>query len=137
MTDKYNEKNAVHVQCKEGIEVGNGLPTLVHYNVVVSNLESAGFEVIDFFDANRGVHDANQIPWYDTLNGKMSIDGFRMTHIGRMCTHTMVWLLEALFIAPRGSTKVSALLNATAIDLVVGGKEEIFTPSFFFLARKK
>jgi sterol 24-C-methyltransferase len=137
MTDKYDPKNKDHVRIKEGIEVGNGLPTLVHYSHVIECMEKAGFEVLDHFDANRGVHDENQIPWYETLNGKMSLTGFRMTHIGRLCTHTMVWLLELLRIAPAGSTKVSALLNATAIDLCDGGKLAIFTPSYFFLGRKK
>ena len=33
--------------------------------------------------------------------------------------------------------QVSALLNATAYDLVDGGKLELFTPSYFFVARKK
>ena len=33
--------------------------------------------------------------------------------------------------------QVSALLNATAYDLVDGGKLELFTPSYFFIARKK
>lgn len=137
MTDKYDPNNKDHVRIKEGIEVGNGLPTLVHYSHVIECMEKAGFEVLDHFDANRGVHDENQIPWYDTLNGKMSLNGFRMTHIGRLCTHTMVWILELLRIAPAGSTKVSALLNATAIDLCDGGKLEIFTPSYFFLGRLK
>jgi len=136
MTDNYDVRNAEHVRIKEGIEVGNGLPTLVHYMVIVNNLKDAGFEVLDYFDANRGVHNTNEIPWYETLNGQMSLSGFRMTHIGRVCTHAMVWFLELLHIAPRGSTKVSALLNATALDLVDGGRYAIFTPSFFFLARK-
>jgi len=136
MTDKYDANNPRHVQCKEGIEVGNALPTLVHYTKVVESLQKAGFEVIEFYDANRGVHSPHQIPWYDTLDGKMSLSGFRMTRLGRSCTHALVWLLETLFIAPAGSTKISALLNATAIDLVDGGRDEIFTPSFFFLARK-
>jgi len=137
VTDKYNPDNKDHVRIKEGIEVGNGLPTLATPQHIVECLEKAGFEVIDHYDANRGVHAANEIPWYDTLNGKMSLSGFRMTHIGRMCTHSMVWTLELLRIAPAGSTRVSALLNATAIDLVDGGKDEIFTPSYFFLAKKK
>ena len=136
MTDKYDSSNKDHVRVKEGIEVGNGLPTLVHYEVVVDNLKDAGFEVLDYFDANRNQHSEFEIPWYDTLNGKMTAEGFRMTHIGRICTHSMVWLLETLMIAPAGSTKVSALLNATALDLVEGGQYGIFTPSFFFLARK-
>jgi sterol 24-C-methyltransferase len=137
VTDKYNPNNKDHVRIKEGIEVGNGLPTLATPEHVLECLEKAGFEVIDSYDANRGVHAANEIPWYETLNGKMSLSGFRMTHLGRLCTHSMVWTLELLRIAPAGSTRVSALLNATAIDLVDGGKDEIFTPSFFFLARKK
>lgn len=32
--------------------------------------------------------------------------------------------------------QVSAMLNATALDLVAGGSKEMFTPSFFFLAKK-
>jgi len=67
----------------------------------------------------------------------MSLSGFRMTHIGRICTHAMVTLLEKCRIAPKGTTHVSAMLNATALDLVAGGKKEMFTPSFFFLAKKK
>lgn len=137
MLDKYDPNNVDHVRIKEGIEVGNGLPTLVHYSHIIECMEKAGFEVLDYFDANKGVHNPNEIPWYDTLNGKMSLSGFRMTHLGRMCTHSIVWFLEFIRWAPKGTTKVSALLNATAIDLVDGGKLEIFTPSFFFIGRKK
>lgn len=78
----------------------------------------------------------SQIPWYDTLTGKMSLSGFRMTRPGRWVTHAFVSVLEAMRIAPSGTAKISAILNATAVDLVDGGKLEIFTPSFFFLARK-
>ena len=136
MTDKYNPNDKDHVRIKEGIEVGNGLPTLVAPEVIIDCMQKAGFEILDSYDANRGVHNSNEIPWYETLNGKMSISGFRMTHIGRMCTHTMVFLLETFRIAPLGSTRVSALLNATAIDLCDGGRLQIFTPSFFFIGRK-
>jgi sterol 24-C-methyltransferase len=136
LPDKYDPKNKDHVRIKEGIEVGNGLPTLVTPDVIIDCMQKAGFEILDSYDANRGQHAANEIPWYETLNGKMSLSGFRMTHIGRMCTHTMVFLLETFRIAPLGSTRVSALLNATAIDLCDGGRDQIFTPSFFFIGRK-
>lgn len=137
MTDKYDANNKDHVRIKEGIEVGNALPTLVNYREILRAIEASGFEVLEYYDANRGVHSPHEIPWYDTLTGKMSLSGFRMTHVGRVCTHAMVWFLELIRIAPSGSTKISALLNATALDLVEGGQREIFTPSFFFLARKK
>ncbi len=137
MTDKYDPKNKDHVRVKEGIEEGNGLPTLVHYKQVMGDLEAAGFEVVEHYDANRDVHKANNIPWYATLDGKFTLSGFRMTFMGRMCTHSMVWVLETIGIAAPGSTKVSAFLNATALDLCESGRTEIFTPSYYFLARKK
>lgn len=133
----FDKTNKRHLEIKEGIEVGNGLPTLATAAEVVKSLEDSGFEVLEHFDANRNVHSKYEIPWYDTLNGSMTLKGFRMTHPGRICTHALVSTLEFLKIAPAGTTKVSALLNATAIDLVDGGKDEIFTPSYFFLARKK
>jgi len=48
-----------------------------------------------------------------------------------MCT-----VLEAIRIAPKGTVRVSSLLNATALDLVEGGEKQLFTPSYYFLARK-
>jgi len=52
-----------------------------------------------------------------------------MTRLGRACTHGWYrhWNYCTLL---QGTLRVSALLNATAIDLVDGGKQEIFTPSF-------
>jgi sterol 24-C-methyltransferase len=71
------------------------------------------------------------------LEGRFTPEGFRMTKPGRIMTNTMVTAFEALGIAPKGSKKVSDILNATAIDLVDGGKLNLFTPSYFYLARKK
>jgi len=133
----YDGKNVNHVRVKEGIEVGNGLPTLATSAQVLKCLEDSGFEVLDSFDANQNVHSSFEIPWYQTLKGDFSLSGFRMTYLGRQCTHILVSTLEFLRIAPKGSVRTSALLNATALDLVEGGEKELFTPSFFFLARKK
>lgn len=133
----FDRNNKRHMEIKEGIEVGNGLPTLATAQEVVKSLEDSGFEVLQHFDANGKVHSEHQIPWYDTLDGSYTLSGFRMTRLGRICTHVLVNTLEFLRIAPTGTAKVSALLNATAHDLVEGGKDEIFTPSYFFVARKK
>lgn len=133
----YDANNKEHVRVKEGIEVGNGLPTLATSADIIKALEDAGFEVLDSFDANKNVHSKHEIPWYQTLKGEVSLKGFRMTHVGRICTHILVNILETIRIAPKGTVRVSALLNATALDLVEGGEKELFTPSFFFLARKK
>lgn len=45
VTDKYESHNEAHVTLKEGIEVGNGLPTLATPAIIKANLEEAGFEV--------------------------------------------------------------------------------------------
>lgn len=45
VTDKYKPDNEAHVTLKEGIEVGNGLPTLATPAIIKANLEEAGFEV--------------------------------------------------------------------------------------------
>eukprot|EP01034_Spumella_vulgaris_P041690 gene41690-51665_t len=44
VTENYNPKNKDHVRIKEGIEVGNGLPTLATPEHIVECLEKAGFE---------------------------------------------------------------------------------------------
>ena len=133
----YDSNNPDHLRIKEGIEVGNGLPTLATTQEIVAALEDSGFEVVDVFDAQKNVHSGHQLPWYHTLNGSYSLKGFRMTRLGRMCTHAVVSTLEFLRIAPKGSVRASSLLNATALDLVEGGKKQIFTPSLCFVARKK
>lgn len=133
----YDANNKEHVRVKEGIEVGNGLPTLATSDEIYKAFEEAGFEVVDHFDLNQNVHSEHEIAWYQTLKGEMTLKGFRMTHVGRICTHFLVNILEAIRIAPKGTVQVSALLNATALDLVEAGEKELFTPSYFYLARKK
>jgi len=137
VTEKFDANNPAHVACREGIEVGNGLPVLATTTECIDALKKAGWEVLDSFNAQQDAHAGPQhVPWYQSLAGEYTLTGFRMTPVGRMVTHSFVTLLETMRIAPKGSVKVSKLLNDTAIDLVNGGKMEIFTPSFFFLARK-
>lgn len=137
MTSKYDPKNARQRAIKEGIEVGNGLPDIATIPHVLESLKKAGWEVIESFEMSTGApHENKQTPWYHALEGSFSLTGFRMTKVGRQITHAFVTVLQAVGIAPKGSVKVSKLLNDTANDLVEGGQLDIFTPSFFFLARK-
>jgi sterol 24-C-methyltransferase len=94
----FDANNPDHIRIKEGIEVGNGLPTLATGADVLKALEDSGFEVMESFDANKNVHDSEySVPWYETLNGSYSLTGFRMTHLGRSCTHVLVSILESLY----------------------------------------
>lgn len=134
---KYDETNVDHVRLKEGIEVGNSLPTLATQSEIIQALNDSGFEIIDSYDANQSMLSPYEIPWYQSLKGSWNFRGFRMTRLGRMFTHLLVTVLEFMKIAPSGSTRVSSLLNATALDIVDAGKQQIFSPSFFFLAKKR
>jgi sterol 24-C-methyltransferase len=129
------------VQCKEGIEEGGGLPALAHYSEVVQDIKDAGFEVVEFYDANRGVHSTNEVPWYAALDGQLSsLSCLRIaaaTATGRAVSHCAVWVAELLTFAAPGSTRAFLMLHQMATDLSNAGRMEIFTPSFYFLARKK
>ncbi|KAF0721254.1 hypothetical protein AaE_010116 [Aphanomyces astaci] len=136
MLNDYDPKNMHHIALKEGIEVGNGLPTLETPEQIAKALTDAGLEVVTHYSLQDNYRDPHEIPWYETLEGKWTLQGFRMTWFGRQCTHALVTILETLKIAPKGTVKVSLMLNKTADDIVEAGRANIFTPSYFFMARK-
>jgi len=135
MTDKYDPSNATHKSIKHEIEIGNGLPEIVTTAGCRQALKDAGFEIIELTDFGIP-NEVFSIPWYDPLDAKYTLSGFRFTRIGRMLTHYMVTTLETLRIAPKGTIATSAMLNKTADNLVLGGRTGIFTPAYFYVARK-
>jgi sterol 24-C-methyltransferase len=132
VTENYDENNEHHVAIKEGILAGNGLPDLELTTKVLSDLKEAGFEIVE----EKDVAQEGEIPWWDSLSGSWSVKGFKHTRLGRYVTNRTVSLLEWLKIAPAGTTDVSTFLNKTADALVESGKDNIFTPCYFVLARK-
>ncbi|MCC6810376.1 MAG: methyltransferase domain-containing protein [Deltaproteobacteria bacterium] len=134
MTDTYQAANQEHRAIKKGIEEGDALPDIWTMPHVLHALESAGLEVLESRDLAL---DADpQTPWYTPLAGRISFSGFKHTKVGRVATHVLVRALESMRIAPRGSTATSTLLRAAGAALERGGKLGIFTPMFFFHARK-
>jgi hypothetical protein len=57
-------------------------------------------------------------------------------HPADVASQCQVSLLEKARLAPAGSTSVSSFLVKGADALVAGGRQRIFTPMFFTLARK-
>jgi len=134
ITDQCDLKNPRHVQIKEGIEKGNGLPDLETPGDIIKQVKEAGFEILEHEDlALRQDHDAT---WYKSLQGAFSWSGFRHTRLGHWVTHMMVTTLEFAHIAPKGTTATSTMLMKTAVCLVDGGKTGIFSPMYLILARK-
>ena len=63
-------------------------------------------------------------PWRDFWS-------FKTTIWGRAVTHYLVWFLETVGIAPKGSMGVSGFLKKGADGLVAGGKAGIYTVMYF------
>jgi sterol 24-C-methyltransferase len=134
LTDKFDPNNAEYCSIKENIMVGNGLPELRHYSVVVRAVQDAGFEVLDA----RDLAHSSEVPWYQPIdpNRPLTLEQFKTTWLGRNITHYAVWLLELLRIAPKGTMSTSSFLKKGADGLVAGGKAGIYTTMFFTLCRK-
>jgi len=134
MTDKYNPDDAEHNEIRHGVEVGDALPPIMTTRQTLESFKAAGFEV----EYEKGVVDntPGMIPWYATLAGSYSLQGFRMTWLGRTITHNLCRAMEFLRIAPTGTVDASQLLMNAADSLVAAGRTEIFTPMYLVVGRK-
>lgn len=132
MTDNYDPKNEEHRRVKLGIEEGDGIPDLATTRRVIEALKEVGFEVLEYRDM---AHDAG-IPWYAVLDSGFSLTNLRASKPGKWLTHKLVNILEFLRLAPAGTVKTHDFLIKASDCLVEGGKTDIFTPMFFFVARK-
>ena len=135
VTDRYNPENPVHRQLKSGIEIGNALPDLATTGEVVQALEQCGFEILKVED--MAFHSDPDMPWYRALQGRdLNLTSLPRTPLGRWLTNISTRLMETIGVFPRGTSAVSTLLNHAADDLVAAGIEGIFTPLYYFKAKK-
>ncbi|XP_027106903.2 cycloartenol-C-24-methyltransferase 1 isoform X2 [Coffea arabica] len=115
------------------IELGNGLPDIRLTGQCLEAVKKAGFEVI----WEKDLAADSPVPWYLPLDkSHFSLSSFRLTAVGRLITKNLVKALEYVGLAPNGSQRVQDFLEKAAEGLVAGGKKDIFTPMYFFLARK-
>jgi sterol 24-C-methyltransferase len=136
LTGKYDRDDPGHRALKKGIEEGNALPDIWYEADVVDALGEAGFEVLEARDL--APTSDPETPWHRELSMTFSLSPhtFKRTKVGRNVTHGLVRVLEALRVAPRGATAVSDFLIAGGPALAKAGEAGIFTPMFFFHARK-
>ncbi|KAF7075505.1 hypothetical protein CFC21_080279 [Triticum aestivum] len=128
MTERFDPGNPRHVAAKAEIELGNGLIDIRTTAQCLQAVKDAGFEV--------GAS-VSHLWTPDAGASWTSANGFRLSRVGRLVTRAMVKAMERLGVAPEGSVRVSGLMETAGEGLVKGGREGIFTPMFFVLARKK
>ncbi|MDE0408208.1 MAG: methyltransferase domain-containing protein [Alphaproteobacteria bacterium] len=135
LTDEFDPGNAEHLRIKNDIMVGDALPDIAGTAEVHTALQMAGFVLLEAQD--RAPESDPGTPWYRALQGRdLTLSSIPRTPFGRALTNLTLRAGERLRLFPKGSRAVSTLLNAAADALVEGGRTGIFTPMFFFLARK-
>ncbi len=135
MTDLFDPNNKKHQMIKKGIEEGDGLPDISYTKDVDIALLEAGFEVLVTRDKAKDSDPG--YPWYRPLQGRnLSLAGLQRTPLGAGLTYGLVCILESVGLAPKGTSEVSSLLMRAGRSLVRGGKLGIFTPMYYFHAKK-
>jgi len=135
LTDNFDPNNPEHQEIKRNIEIGDGLPDIDTTRVTYEALIKSGFEIVDEKDFDE-VDPRNPVPWWQPLYPSFSLEGFRLTAVGRATTSFLVNTLEFLGILPKGITKAHDVLQTAVKGLVAGGQTKIFTPMYFFIVRK-
>jgi sterol 24-C-methyltransferase len=135
LIDRYDARDPDHRRLKSALEVGASLPDIATTGAVVEALKTAGFQVLESRD---GAGDSDpETPWYRSLQGRdMTLGSLPRTPLGRSVANLVTRAGEAARLFPAGTREVSDLLNAAADNLVEAGVRGIFSPLFFFLARK-
>lgn len=135
MTDLFDAQDPEMLKLKADMEYSGALPEIPRPQVVEEVMRQAGFELLESRDLAAEAPPG--IPWYQPLVGSgFTFASFRASAIGRRLSHSTLWLLERLRIVPRGTTRVSGLLNLAAEAFAEAGRLGIFTPMYFILARK-
>ncbi len=135
MTDRFDADNPDHRRIKAEVEYGNAMPNIARPQEVDDAVRQAGFDLIEARDMEPDLPPG--IPWYEPLVGTgLSFARVRSSTSGRRLTHATLWLLERLRLVPRGTTRISSLLNRTAVVMAEAGRLRIFTPMYFVYARK-
>ena len=135
VTEDFDPGNAEHARIRKDIMNGDALPDIASTSEVCAALRAAGFELLEARDLAPESHPGT--PWYRALQGRdLTLRSIPRTPVGRALTNLVLRVGERLRLVPEGVTAVSTLLNRGADALVEGGRHGIFTPMFFFLARK-
>ena len=135
LTDRFDADDPDHRRLKADMELGGGLPDIARPHEIDDALRKVGFELTEARDLAAEAPPG--IPWYQPLVGSgLSFASFRSSAAGRRMTHGSLWLLERLRIVPRGTTQVSSVLNRAGAAFAEAGRLGIFTPMYFFHARK-
>jgi len=106
--------------------------------VVAEALKEDGFEIVQLKDqVDELDSEPGGTPWYEPLEGSW-YNPKRIQHspTGQFVIGNILTALEAIGAAPKGTKKVSDMLNLAVEGLVGAGRQRVFTPMYLFVCRK-
>lgn len=130
MTDLWDPSIPSHKDLAHRIELGNGIPQMRTVSSSLAALKTVGFEILHQEDlAER----PDPVQWYYPLEGdwrkaQTMWDMFtcwRTSWSGRLVTHNMLWVLEKIGVAPKGTCEVGETLIVALEALVEGGQKRV------------
>jgi sterol 24-C-methyltransferase len=139
MTDKYDPNNENHQFMKKKIEEGNGLPDITTCKECYKAMEAAGFEMVEAFDYADAYEAKGQAkPWMTPLMPSWNpiSQRFQFNWLGSKITNASIYMMELLWIAPKGTIATQKYLQEGAFALRDAGTEKIFTTAYFMVGRK-
>lgn len=139
LTDKYNPDLAHHRKLKKDIELGDGLPDLVHTSVCTKALAEAGFEVIEARDCALDGHLKGGEAWYVPLTpswNPFSWPRFQFNPVMFRLMPLILQFFEAIRLVPAGTVKTQVMLQAGGVGCAQGGIEGAFTPAWLMVGCK-
>jgi sterol 24-C-methyltransferase len=133
MTPRFDATDPDHDRIRRDIEFANGISHLSTVAEITAAVAASGLELIEVADRCAG----SEVPWWERLApARNPLALRRSSGIGKHFTNVSVRVLEALRIAPRGTTIVARMLDKGGRTLVEGGMRGIFTPGLLIVARK-
>ncbi|KAJ8614479.1 hypothetical protein CTAYLR_000863 [Chrysophaeum taylorii] len=139
LTDAYDPANPDHRKLKKDIEVGDGLPDLVHTSVCTEALEKAGFRVLETRDcAKDGLLDGGE-PWYTPLTpswNPLKWPRFQFNPVMFFLMPKILRSFEFARLVPPGTAKTQVMLQAGGIGCAQGGITGAFTPMWLMVGKK-
>ena len=141
MTDRYDPNNEEHQILKKKIEEGNGLPDVTNCKECLKAMEAAGFEIVEAYDyAEEGGYEDKKLakPWYTPLTPSWNpvSQRFQFNWLGAMITNTVIYTMELLRLAPKGTVTTQKYLQDGGFALRDAGKAKIFTTAYFMVGQK-
>ena len=139
MTDNFDAANKEHLFMKKKIEEGNGLPDVTTCKECAKAMEAAGFEIIEAYDYAESYESKGFAkPWYTPLTASWNpfTQRFQFNWLGSRITNAAIYLMEFLWIAPKGTISTQKVLQDGAFALRDAGAAKIFTTAYFMVGRK-